>query len=79
MKNLNDLIKPDELVNDMSILQDMSYSSKGPEALGESSTKNVILKMFYRNTDLNFCTNTHYTILSSNLQLQKGVRVINKK
>ena len=45
MKNLNDLIKPDELVNDMSILQDMSYSSKGPEALGESSTKNVMLKM----------------------------------
>lgn len=45
MKNLNDLIKPDELVNDMAILQDMSYSSKGPEALGESSTKNVMLKM----------------------------------
>lgn len=45
MKNLNDLIKPDELVNDMTILQDMSYSSKGPEALGESSTKNVMLKM----------------------------------
>lgn len=45
MKNLNDLIKPDELVNDMSILQDMSYSSKGPEALGESSTKNVMKKM----------------------------------
>lgn len=44
-KTLNDLIKPDELVNDMSILQEMSYSSKGPEALGESSTKNVMLKM----------------------------------
>ena len=45
MKNLNDLIKPDDLVNDMSILQDMAYSSKGPEALGEDSTKNIMLRM----------------------------------
>jgi hypothetical protein len=45
MQRLNDLIKPDELVNDMSILLDMSYSSKGPEALGGSSTKNIMLKM----------------------------------
>ena len=41
----NDCIKTDELVNDMSILQDMAYTVKGPEALGESSTKNVMLKM----------------------------------
>lgn len=45
MKNLNDLVKSDELVNDMSILLDMAFSSKGPEALGEDSTKNIMLKM----------------------------------
>lgn len=45
MKNLNDLIKNDDIVNDMAILQDMAYSSKGPESLGENSTKNVMLRM----------------------------------
>lgn len=45
MKNLNDLIKNDDLVNDMNILEDMAYSSKGPESLGENSTKNVMLRM----------------------------------
>ena len=45
MKNLNDLIKPDEIVNDLSFLQDLAYSTKGPEALGENSTKNVMLSI----------------------------------
>lgn len=45
MKNLNDLIKPDEIVNDLSVLQKLAYSTKGPEALGENSTKNVMLSI----------------------------------
>lgn len=30
MRNLNDLLKSDELVNDLTFLQDISYSAKGP-------------------------------------------------
>lgn len=45
MRNLNDLIKPDDLVNDMTILQDLAYTTKGPEALGEDSTKNIMMKL----------------------------------
>lgn len=45
MKNLNDLIKPDDIVNDLSFLQKLAYSTKGPEALGENSTKNVMLSI----------------------------------
>jgi len=45
MRNLSDLIKPDDVVNDCTMLLDLAYSTKGPEALGEKSTKNVILKM----------------------------------
>lgn len=45
MRNLNDLIKTDDIVNDMNILQDLAYSSKGPESLGEKSSKNISHKM----------------------------------
>lgn len=41
MNNLNDIIKPDDMVNDLTILQDMAFTAKGPESLGENSTKNV--------------------------------------
>lgn len=64
MKNLNDLIKNDDLVNDMNILEDMAYSSKGPESLGENSTKNVMLRMrdihpsFIGNIDPNCSSNS---------------------
>ncbi len=45
MRNLNDLIKTDEITNDMSILLDLAYSSKGPESLGEKSSNNIMVKM----------------------------------
>ncbi len=41
MNNLNDIIKPDDLVNDLTILQDMAVTMKGPESLGETQSKNV--------------------------------------
>lgn len=45
MRNLNDLIKADDITNDMTILEDLAYSSKGPESLGEKSSNNVAVKM----------------------------------
>lgn len=45
MNNLNDIIKPDDMVNDLTILQDMAFTAKGPESLGENSTKNVKTSM----------------------------------
>lgn len=45
MRNLNDLIKTDEITNDMTVLQDLAYSSKGPESLGEKSSNNITAKM----------------------------------
>ena len=41
LKMLTELVKTDDLVNDMNILEDMAYSSKGPEALGEDSSKTI--------------------------------------
>lgn len=45
MRNLSDLIKSDDVVNDNTMLIDLAYSTKGPEALGEKSSKNVVLRM----------------------------------
>lgn len=45
MRNINDLIKMDDITNDLTILEDLAYSSKGPEALGDGSSKNVMVKM----------------------------------
>lgn len=47
MKNASDVIKSDEIVNDMSFLQDMEYSSKGPNSLGENSSKMISAKYRY--------------------------------
>jgi hypothetical protein len=41
MKNTNDVIKSDELVNDLTFLQEISYSEKGPNSLGENSAKTI--------------------------------------
>jgi hypothetical protein len=41
MKNINDLVKSDELVNDMTFLQEIAYSEKGPNSLGENSAKTI--------------------------------------
>lgn len=47
MRNLSDVVKSDELVNDMTFLQDLNYSAKGPNSLGESSSKLISAKFRY--------------------------------
>lgn len=49
MRNLNDLIKSDDLCNDMNFISDLSYSSKGPESLGEDNSNIIAAK--YRDLD----------------------------
>jgi len=39
MKSMGDLIKSDEIVNDMTFLTDIAYSSKGPNSLGNHSCR----------------------------------------
>ena len=34
MRNLNDLIKTDDIVNDMDFIQDLCFSNKGPNSIG---------------------------------------------
>lgn len=69
MRNLNDLIKTDDLVNDMTFLADISYSSKGFQSLGESSSKMISAKYRYLHPsmvgklDLNVSSNSdRYTM-----------------
>lgn len=47
MRNLNDLLKSDELVNDLTFLQDLAYSAKGPNSLGEGSPNAIADKYRY--------------------------------
>lgn len=47
MRNIGDLVKADELVNDMTMLQDLYFSAKGPNSLGEQSSR--IISQKYRN------------------------------
>ncbi len=44
MKSMGDLIKSDEIVNDMTYLTDVAYSSKGFASLGENSSKAISAK-----------------------------------
>lgn len=45
MRNINDLIKTDDFTNDLSLIEDLAYSSKGPESLGDGSSKNIMTRM----------------------------------
>ena len=47
IKNISDVVKSDDIVNDLSFLQELAYSSKGPNSLGEQSSKMIAIK--YRN------------------------------
>lgn len=47
MRNLSDLVKSDEIVNDMNFLMKLMYSSKGPNSLGENSSKMIPMKYRY--------------------------------
>ncbi len=47
MRNINDLIKSDDITNDLTLIEDLAYSNKGPEALGSgdgSSSNNVTVR-----------------------------------
>lgn len=52
MRSNGYLIKSDELVNDFTALSDLYYSSKGPNSLGENSSKMISQK--YRNIHPSF-------------------------
>ena len=47
MRNLNDLIKSDDIVNDNDFILDIAFSSKGPNSLGESNGKKIATKYRY--------------------------------
>lgn len=47
LKNMSDVVKNDDIVNDMSFLQELAYSSKGPNSLGETSSKMISAKYRY--------------------------------
>lgn len=44
MRNLSDVVKSDEIVNDMNFLMKLMYTSKGPNSLGENSSKMIPMK-----------------------------------
>ena len=47
MRNLNDLIKTDDIVNDNDFILDLAYSSKGPQSLGDGNNKKIATKYRY--------------------------------
>ena len=47
MRNLNDLIKTDDIVNDMDFIQNLSFSNKGPNSLGDGNSKMIAVKYRY--------------------------------
>lgn len=47
MRNMNDLVKSDDQVNDMTFLSDLAFSCKGPNSLGENSSKMISAKYRY--------------------------------
>lgn len=47
MRNLNDLIKTDDIVNDMDFIQNLTFSNKGPNSLGDGNSKMIAVKYRY--------------------------------
>ena len=47
MRNLNDLIKTDDIVNDNDFILDIAFSSKGPQSLGDGNNKKIATKYRY--------------------------------
>lgn len=64
MRNLNDAIKSDDIVNDMNFVLDLSFTNKGPNSLGESNSKMIAAKYRYLHpsmigvVDLNVSSNS---------------------
>lgn len=47
MRNLNDLVKSDDIVNDNDFLMSLAFTNKGPSSLGEGSNKKISAKYRY--------------------------------
>ena len=47
MRNLNDIIKSDDIVNDLDFLVSTSFTVKGPNSLGDGNSKMIALKYRY--------------------------------
>ena len=47
MRNLNDMIKSDDIVNDMDFLEDLAFTNKGPNSLGDGNSKMIAVKYRY--------------------------------
>lgn len=47
MRNMSDIVKCDETVNDMNFLLNLMFTSKGPNSLGENSSKMIPQKYRY--------------------------------
>lgn len=52
MRALNDLIKSDDLSNDLTFLSDLAYSTKGPNSLGENSSKKISIRYRQRHPSM---------------------------
>ena len=47
MRSLNDLIKTDDIVNDLNFVMDIAYSAKGYQSIGDSNVKKIANKYRY--------------------------------
>ena len=47
MRNLNDILKSDDIVNDMDFLESIAFTNKGYQSLGEGDNKKIALKYRY--------------------------------
>ena len=80
MRNLNDVIKSDDIVNDMDFILDLAYSNKGPNSLGESNSKMIATKYRYLHpsmvgvVDLNVSSNSDVGMSGSFVPYAEGLR-----
>ena len=61
MRNLNDLIKTDDIVNDMDFIQSLSFSNKGPNSLGRK-VHTYVQKNMIMNISVNRITFAEYKL-----------------
>lgn len=64
MRNNNDVIKTNEIVNDMTLLLDLAWTSKGPNSMGEKNGNKIPIK--YRYIDSSMVGKLELNITSNN-------------
>lgn len=52
MRSNNDIFKTNDIVNDMSLLMDLAWTSKGPNSMGEKNGKKIPNKYKYLDTSM---------------------------